>query len=32
MNNAKKAKNEPVGNFFYEGARGIALGANETRG
>jgi hypothetical protein len=32
MNNVKKAKNEPVDNFCYEGARGMALGANEIRG
>jgi hypothetical protein len=32
MNNAKKAKNAPVENFFCEGARGMKLGANESRG
>jgi hypothetical protein len=32
MKNAKKAKNEPVENFFCESAREMALGANESRG
>jgi hypothetical protein len=32
MNNTKKAKNEPVENFFYEGARWMTLSVNESRG
>jgi hypothetical protein len=32
MNNAKKAKKEPIENFFSEGARGIPLDANVSRG
>jgi hypothetical protein len=32
MIKAGKAKNEPVENFCYEGARWMALGANESRG
>jgi hypothetical protein len=31
MNNAKKARKEPIENFFSEGARGMKLGANESR-
>jgi hypothetical protein len=31
MNNAKKAKKEPVENFCYEGVRGMKHGANESR-
>jgi hypothetical protein len=31
MNNSKKAKNELVENFFSEGVRWMALGANESR-
>jgi hypothetical protein len=32
MNNAKKAKKEPVEKFFSEGARWMGLSANESRG